>query len=243
MELVKLEMTPKERKIAYARGEEVDRIPTSLSAGETAPPLYGIPIRDYYFSADAMVEVESRLAEDFQADNMGMGLGLRTLVEALGTKLEYPEHSVSYIEKPALETFDDLDHMELINVEKDGRFPIIIEAFERLQEKYGKERGIGSGLAGPFTTAASLIGTETFLKGTVKHKEQAHKLLQYSTDCVVKCCEDLHRKLGIGFTLSEPMGSRAYEQISGFNWNSYLWTYQGSLGRSYWHRSQWILGR
>ena len=144
MELVKLEMTPKERKIAYARGEEVDRIPTSLSAGETAPPLYGISIR---------------LAEDFQADNMGMGLGLRTLVEALGTKLEYPEHSVSYIEKPALETFDDLDHMELINVEKDGRFPIIIEAFERLQEKYGKERGIGSGLAGPFTTAASLIGT------------------------------------------------------------------------------------
>ena len=53
----------------------MDRIPTSLSAGETAPPLYGISIRDYYFSADAMVEVESRLAEDFQADNMGMGLG------------------------------------------------------------------------------------------------------------------------------------------------------------------------
>ena len=71
MELVKLEMTPKERKIAYARGEEVDRIPTSLSAGETAPPLYGISIRDYYFSADAMVEVESRLAEDFQADGTG----------------------------------------------------------------------------------------------------------------------------------------------------------------------------
>lgn len=76
MELVKLEMTPKERKIAYARGEEVDRIPTSLSAGETAPPLYGISIRDYYFSADAMVEVESRLAEDFQADNKyGDGTG------------------------------------------------------------------------------------------------------------------------------------------------------------------------
>lgn len=108
---------------------------------------------------------------------MGMGLGLRTLVEALGTKLEYPEHSVSYIEKPALETFDDLDHMELINVEKDGRFPIIIEAFERLQEKYGKERGIGSGLAGPFTTAASLIGTETFLKGTVKHKRTGPQII------------------------------------------------------------------
>ena len=65
----------------------MDRIPTSLSASETAPPLYGITICDYYFSADAMVEVETRLAEDFQADNMGIGLGLRTLVERLGQSL------------------------------------------------------------------------------------------------------------------------------------------------------------
>ena len=34
-----------------------------------------------------MVEVETRLAEDFQADNMGIGLGLRTLVERLGQSL------------------------------------------------------------------------------------------------------------------------------------------------------------
>ena len=45
VELLKTEMTPKERTMAYMRGEEVDRIPTSLSASETAPPLYGVPIR------------------------------------------------------------------------------------------------------------------------------------------------------------------------------------------------------
>ena len=208
MELIKLEMTPKERALAYARGEEVDRIPTSLSASETAPPLYGIPICDYYFSADAMVEVETRLAEDFQADNMGIGLGLRTLVEALGTELAYPKESVSYIVKPALASLHDVENMELVNVEKDGRFPLITEAFERLQERFGKERILGSGLAGPFTTAASLYGTEKFLKATVKDKEGVHRLLQYTTDCVVKCCQDLNRKLGIKFTLSEPMVSK-----------------------------------
>ena len=208
MELIKLEMTPKERALAYARGEEVDRIPTSLSASETAPPLYGIPICDYYFSADAMVEVETRLAEDFQADNMGIGLGLRTLVEALGTELAYPKESVSYIVKPALASLRDVENMELVNVEKDGRFPLITEAFERLQERFGEERILGSGLAGPFTTAASLYGTENFLKATVKDKEGVHRLLQYTTDCVVKCCQDLNRKLGIKFTLSEPMVSK-----------------------------------
>lgn len=217
MELIRLEMTPKERKLAYARGEEVDRIPTSLSVSETAPPLYGIDIRDYYFSADAMVEVETALANDFQADNMGIGLGLRTLVEALGTKLEYPRKNVSYIVEPALKSFDDVENMELVNVEKDGRFPIITEAFERLQERFGEERGLGSGLAGPLTTAASLIGTERFLKATVKNKEGAHRLLQYSTDCIVKCCKDLNHKLGIGFMLSEPMAARNLLSKKQFN--------------------------
>ena len=217
MELIKLEMTPKERKLAYARGEEVDRIPTSLSANETAPPLYGIDICDYYFSADAMVQVETALANDFQADNMGIGLGLRSVVEALGTKLEYPKKNVSYIKEPALKTLEDVENLELINVEKDGRFPIILEATERLLKRFGEERVIGSGLAGPLTTAASLIGTEMFLKATVKNKEGAHRLLQFSTDCIVTCCKDINRKLGIGFMLSEPMAARNLLSKKQFN--------------------------
>lgn len=208
MNLIKLEMTPRERMTAYAKGQEVDRIPTTLSAGETAPPLYGYDIREYYFSADAMVAVETGLAEDFGADNMGMGLGLRTLVEAMGAKIAYPKGNVSYIATPGLECLSDVENKDLVNVEKDGRLPIMIEAFERLQDKFGEERIIGSGLAGPFTTAAELYGTERFLRATVKDKEGAHRLMQYSTDCVVKCCKDLNKKLGIKFSLSEPMGSK-----------------------------------
>ena len=123
-------MTPKERLAAYAAGEEVDRIPTTLSAGETAPPLYGYKIRDWYFSSDIMFDVESRLAADFGADNMGVGLGLRALVEALGTRLEYPEKGVSYVVEPKFKSFAEVDGAELVDVDKDGRLPIIIESFE-----------------------------------------------------------------------------------------------------------------
>ena len=49
MELIRTEMTPLERAKAYAAGEEVDRIPTTLSEGETIPPLYGYKMHDYYF--------------------------------------------------------------------------------------------------------------------------------------------------------------------------------------------------
>ena len=208
MELLKTEMTPRERVAAYARGEEVDRIPTSLSANETAPPMYGYKISDYYFSSDIMVDVESRLAEDFGADNMGIGLGLRTVIEALGTELCYPEDSVSYIVKPRLDSFDQVSELGMLNIDKDGRLPLIVEAFERLMDKYGNVRNFGSGLAGPFTTAASLIGTEKFLVSTVKNKEGVHRLLQYSTDVIVELCRDLNRRLGIKFMLSEPMGAK-----------------------------------
>ena len=201
-------MTPRERVTAYARGEEVDRIPTSLSANETAPPMYGYKISDYYFSSDIMVDVESRLAEDFGADNMGIGLGLRTVIEALGTELCYPEDSVSYIVKPRLDSFDQVSELGMLNIDKDGRLPLIVEAFERLMDKYGNVRNFGSGLAGPFTTAASLIGTEKFLVSTVKNKEGVHRLLQYSTDVIVELCRDLNRRLGIKFMLSEPMGAK-----------------------------------
>jgi uroporphyrinogen decarboxylase len=208
LKLIIPEMTPKERAIAYSKGEEVDRIPTSLSAGETAPPLYGFSIRDYYFSADAMVAVESGLAEDFHADNMGIGLGLRTVIEALGTELNYPEDSVSYIVKPRLDSFEQVSELGMLDIDKDGRLPIIVEAFERLMDKYGEVRNFGSGLAGPFTTAASLIGTEKFLISTVKNKEGVHRLLQYSTDVIVELCRDLNKRLGIKFMLSEPMGAK-----------------------------------
>ena len=134
MDLIKPEMTPKERAKAYAAGDRVDRIPVTFSIGETIPPMYGYDICDYYFSVDAMVDVETRVAEDFQADNMGIGLGLRTMVEAMGTKMAYPKKSVSYIDKPLIDSLDQVDGLDVVDPLKDGRIPLIIQAFDRLQD-------------------------------------------------------------------------------------------------------------
>jgi uroporphyrinogen decarboxylase len=111
----------------------------------------------------------------------------------------------------------------MLNIDKDGRLPLIVEAFERLMDKYGKVRNFGSGLAGPFTTAASLIGTEKFLVSTVKDKEGVHRLLQYSTDCIVELCRDLNKRLGIKFMLSEPMGAK--DLISKRQFNEFFLPY------------------
>lgn len=100
MELIRTEMTPKERMTKYMAGEKVDRIPTILSSGETSPINYGIQNKDYYFDSDLMVEVESRIAEDYGADNMGMGIGLRGIAEALGVPLAFPLNNVIPCRRP-----------------------------------------------------------------------------------------------------------------------------------------------
>lgn len=208
MQLIKNQLTSKERLTLYAQGKEVDRIPVTLTAGETIPLLYGIDICDYYFSSEHMYYIESMLAKDFEADNMGMGLGLRTLVESLGTKLQYPKNNVASIIEPVLKDYSPLDDMPLVNIEKDGRFPIILEAFKRLVDTFGDEKIISTGMAGPLTTAIGLIGTEKFLKDSLKNKENIHRLLEYSSNCIIKCAKDLNAKLGISVSLSEPMASR-----------------------------------
>ncbi|MFR7442645.1 MAG: uroporphyrinogen decarboxylase family protein [Sellimonas intestinalis] len=109
--------------------------------------------------------------------------------------------------KPAIESYGELEGRALPDITKDGRLPILVEAFDRLADRFHEEKIISTGMAGPFTTAVSLVGTERFLRDSVRKKDEIRKLLRYSTDCVISCARDLHERLGISISLSEPMAS------------------------------------
>ena len=204
---LKDEMTPKQRLSYYNQGKEVDRIPTVITCGETIPPLYNIKMKDYYFSSDLMVQVERQISKDFGCDNMGMGLGLRTIAESLGTKLCYNDNNVSYIEKPVISDYDILNNLEFTNINKDGRLPIMVEAFKILKDEYGDTHNIGTGSAGPLSIAAALRGTELLLRDTRKNKENLHKLLDFTTENFIHCAKQLYDTCEICMSISEPIAS------------------------------------
>ena len=172
------EMSSRERLTAYGRGEVVDRIPCVLAGGESLPSLYGFTVHDYMFSVDAMVAVEGNLGLEFGADSMGMGLGMWSIVEALGTRMRYPENDIPIVVEPAFEGTDwgkDDWRLRPIDIDRDGRFPLLMEAFRRLQNLYGDRWEISTGVASPLTVASGLIETETLLRGMVRDKEQVHR--------------------------------------------------------------------
>ena len=227
MELIRTEMTPKERMTKYMAGEKVDRIPTILSSGETSPINYGIQNKDYYFDSDLMVEVESRIAEDYGADNMGMGIGLRGIAEALGVPLAFPLNNVSHVDGPAITSYDELDGRKIVDIHKDGRLPILLEAFKKLQDKCGDTYIIDTGLGSCFTLAAFLVGTEKFLKDMIKRPEETEKLLQYANDNIVSCCEQLYKETSIISSLAEPIIAR--NLLSPRLFKKYAVPYMGQL--------------
>ncbi len=217
MELIKTEMTPKERAKAYAAGERVDRIPCNITAAETGPLAFGIPICDYYHSADLMVEVEKKLAEATGADNMGMGLGLRGVAEAIGTEMNYKKDDVSSVKTPVFKEPEDATSRDLIDIHKDGRLPIMLEAFKTLREEYGEAYNISTGGAGPLTIAGNTLGTTKLLKSMRKNPEGTKALLQYCTDVVIKVAHDLFFECGVTMSLAEPLASHNLLSIKDFD--------------------------
>ncbi len=207
MKILKDELTPKERAILYKSGKEVDRLPCSFSLSETAPVMYGLNISDYYYSSEMMIEMERNLARDFNVDSMGVGLGLRGIGEALGSKLKYPKDSVSFIVEPVLKDYSMLDSLDIIDPYKDGRMPAIIEALKVLTDEFSNERFIGSSLAGPISNVVAIRGAENILKDTVKNKENLHKLLKYTVKCMLRYTEVIYKECGSSVSLAEPVAS------------------------------------
>lgn len=215
-ELIQPELTPKERGKLYAAGEEVDRIPVTASLGETIPVLYGYSMDKYYHETEVMVEVETRMANDYHLDNMGVGLGLRALPEALGVTVHYVDNDLSYNETPAMTSYDELEGRPLVDIHKDGRIPAIVESFKILKERFGETNNLSTGISGPITTACALFGTSKLLKDMVKDPEGVHKAMRYSLDNYLSCAKQLHDELGIGISLAEPLASRELLSLKQF---------------------------
>ncbi|MPN05717.1 hypothetical protein SDC9_152970 [bioreactor metagenome] len=83
----------------------------------------------------------------------------------------------------------------------------MVEAFKILKDEFGNTHNIGTGSAGPLSTAAALRGTELLLRDTRKNKENLHKLLSFTTENFIHCAKQLYEQCEICMSISEPIAS------------------------------------
>ncbi len=180
-------MTNAERMKAYAMGQEVDRIPFTLSGAHSLVRLYGYTPGQFRRSLDVQFELAEKIKSDFCGSGMAAStnLSLRGLGEALGSKAVYPEDDHDYLVDFVLKDYgmlDDLAFDPATNPYLQKR----MQTAREIRERTGGKCMVVTGGAGPMTTAIAIRQPELFLRDMIRDKKNAHRLLDFTVQCMLK---------------------------------------------------------
>lgn len=201
------EMTPKERIEAVLSGNPFDRVPCSINPSYQAANLVGVKHWECYFSAEKIVEVQLAAHRLFGVEAVITGPGLHGIAEAAGSTVEYPRTVNSpYISEFAIQGEGDLDRLVIPDPWTKGRLPLHLAALQTLMERLGTEVPVTTNVAGPFTVAANLRGTEPFLRDLYHNPEFAHSLLRYSLASTLAYVREA-AKIGAKISIADPTAS------------------------------------
>lgn len=199
-------MTPRERMDAFSRGEEIDRVICIPDMGVTMVPFIGAKASDYYHSAELMAELEIALFERLHHDSVGISTSLRGVAEAMGAKVGYPDYNISYLLEPAVKSVDEIEYLKVPDPLKDGILPILIEAIRLTRDALIDKVDVSASMSGPFSVAASVVGTENLMKWMIKYPEKIHTLMEIVAEANNRYIEEV-AKLGVSIGFADPVSS------------------------------------
>ena len=206
MKAQKEEMTSLERIKAYNEGKEVDYLPFILHAPDFAMAnIFGYTTMEYNKDFETRIKVIETMRSRFGIDSMSIGLSLRALGAAAGSKLFFPENGIDYVEDHILKDYADMDNLKEIDPRKDKGLSSILETAKRLKDKF-PDMNITTRAAGPISTAVSIRPIEQILKDTRKNPEKLHELLEFCTRNTLRWFEVFKEELGpAGTSFSDPV--------------------------------------
>ncbi len=155
-------MTGKELIKKTFKLEPTDVIPWVPFVGVHGASLIGVNATQFLHSSDNIVDGISKAVELYHPDGIPVLFDLQLEAELLGCKLNWAdENPPAVISHPLLEgkTIEDL----LVPEKHEGRLPVVMDATLRLRAKY-PDLALYGLIAGPFTLALHLLGTDIFMK-------------------------------------------------------------------------------
>lgn len=171
-------MIGKERVLRALSGLETDRTPWVPYAGVQTANLIGLNAETYLKSADNIVTGIKKASELYHPDGLPVAFDIQIEAEALGCKVKWAEKNPPSVYHHIL---DDVALEDLkLPTEKDGRYPIVLEAAERIVKELGDKLAIYGLVCGPFTLALHLQGTKIF-SDMNRAPEKVNALMNFTT--------------------------------------------------------------
>lgn len=189
-------MTSGERGAAYALGEEADHIPYSIQSNEEAmADLFGYTTAQWRDDPKVHIDVIRRRREEFGIVGLAAGQRLRTVGQACGTKMFFPEVGIDRVAEPVVKIIDELNKVMDIDPYTSPVYQAILERGRILKDAF-PEMGIGTSVAGPITVAATIMPTDIMLRETRKHPDAIRELLDLAVYHSVAWAEMFAKEFG-----------------------------------------------
>lgn len=207
-ELYKDGMSQGERLRAYWSGREVDRLPVSISVRETMAPLYGLTIGGYRRNFECRAMVYEKACRDFACLGVSIGPNLKKIGEALGAHAVYPENSVDDLTSQPLR---DITLLKDLEPPDPYIAPVLREMLDEMgsyRRRFGGDCPLSTDIAGPLSTAASIMPLRILLKELLKRPDDIQKLLEFSLEAVLHWVMAANREYGVtAVNVADPVAS------------------------------------
>ncbi len=128
-------------------------------------------------------------------------------VDLLGCTSRITEVGSPSVIEPALHSLDEVADLVLVDTSASSRVQSSLIAAEALLEELGDEVFCYASLPLPFTLAGHLRGMTDLMTDLIEHADEVHRLIEFSTEVIVRHLQ-LYADLGVhGFVLSDPTAS------------------------------------
>jgi uroporphyrinogen decarboxylase len=140
-----------------------------------------IPMERYRVDPQAIAQSHLQAWEKYGHDCLLIDTDTTLLAEAFGAGAECAPDEPGRIVRPAIQSLAEVDRLKVINPERDGRIPALLEAVRLLARQVGNEVAIrGNADQMAFDLACMVRGTEEFLMELAAEPDNPaiHELLE-----------------------------------------------------------------
>jgi len=159
--------------------EKTQAVPWVPFAGVHAGKLRGYSAMQLLSDGDKLFESLMEVNRVYDPDGQPVIFDLQVEAEILGCELMWAKYAPPSVASHPLD--ENMAIPTRLPEKTDGRLPMILDVMRRMQSAVGEKTALYGLIAGPFTLASHLRGTEIFMD-MVDHEEYVHALLAYTAE-------------------------------------------------------------
>jgi MtaA/CmuA family methyltransferase len=157
---------PREAVSRALRGEATAVVPAGPLAVHFCARLAGMTIREYSTNAGALAESVIRYYDRFRPDAVWVSADTWVSAEAMGAAVIAPDSDQPLCGsgEPRVRTARDIDRLPSPDPGSQGRYPVMLEALERVRRAIGSEAFVVACFDQyPFSLAGALLGLDQLM--------------------------------------------------------------------------------